>query len=543
MRGMAYLWNLGRIRRQILLVAVGAGVAVGMVLCGTTVEPASASEVITSNTGTRAVNFHSWENAKDFSQGQFDGVQVNPSGELSFASKNLTEVEYTDPHAPSVGAKKYVAGSWTSPVNALGFSASEAIASWNAKTDTGTWVKVEFRGQKQDSSWTKWFDMGNWTSGMDYDKGDIHRTSVDDQGDDDATVWTDTFSANEGHEIIADQVRITLLRPVNTQSLVTASLVGVMASRTDTPVETTSKTTMTEDKILPVPGFSQQIHEGEYPDFDGGGEAWCSPTSSTMVLYYWGKQPKVSDLETVQAPKGDPQVDWGAMHTYDFQYEGAGNWPFNTAYSASYGLRGFVTRLKDLTDAEKLIDADIPVTVSVAFTKDELPEAGYSTNGHLLVISGFTKTGDVVVNDPYSVDDAHVQRVYPRSEFEKVWLKSSGGTAYIVTPRGMSLPIAENGGGANNTSPVSPSASPSASPASTSPKSQSPVVSPAAEDSNLPRVTAAVSQSGQQSHLPKTGLGNGLLWAAIILIFIGTMSIIARHFSRAGLEKERPLSK
>jgi len=32
----------------------------------------------------------------------------------------------------------------------------------------------------------------------------------------------------------------------------------------------------------------------------------------------------------------DPQVDQGARYTYDYQYEGCGNWPFNAAYAATY---------------------------------------------------------------------------------------------------------------------------------------------------------------------------------------------------------------
>ena len=42
---------------------------------------------------------------------------------------------------------------------------------------------------------------------------------------------------------------------------------------------------------LPVPGYSQMIHRGQSPQYGGGGEAWCSPTSLSMLLRFWGAEP------------------------------------------------------------------------------------------------------------------------------------------------------------------------------------------------------------------------------------------------------------
>ena len=85
---------------------------------------------------------------------------------------------------------------------------------------------------------------------------------------------------------------------------------------------------------------------------------------------------------------------------------------------------------------------------------NELTGANYSTSGHLMVVVGFTKSGDVVVNDPASRSDPAVRNVYLRHQFETVWLRTerplpsggtgggSGGVAYIITPHGMPLPPA-----------------------------------------------------------------------------------------------------
>ncbi len=85
----------------------------------------------------------------------------------------------------------------------------------------------------------------------------------------------------------------------------------------------------------------------------------------------------------------DPQVDHSARSVFDYAYDGAGNWPFNTAYAGTRGMDGFVTRLRSLTEAEQFIKAGIPLIASLSFKKGDLPGAGYGTNGHLMVIVGF----------------------------------------------------------------------------------------------------------------------------------------------------------
>ena len=78
--------------------------------------------------------------------------------------------------------------------------------------------------------------------------------------------------------------------------------------------------------------------------------------------------------------------------TYDYDYDGAGNWPFNTAYAARLAGKAFVTRLRSLREAERFIVAGIPVVASISFGRGELDGAPISsTNGHLLVIVGFTQ--------------------------------------------------------------------------------------------------------------------------------------------------------
>ncbi|WP_405085066.1 C39 family peptidase [Microbispora sp. NBC_01389] len=176
-----------------------------------------------------------------------------------------------------------------------------------------------------------------------------------------------------------------------------------------------------------------------------------NPRPSARGARQWGRWPSARDTSWVDPADPAPEVDYAARHTYDYAYEGAGNWPFNTAYAGRYGMEGFVTRLRSLTELERLIRAGVPVVTSQSFKAEELPGAGYSTNGHLMVIIGFTATGDVIANDPASRDDAAVRRVYPRANFENVWLRStgSGGIVYVIHPPGHRLPATTPGLPAN----------------------------------------------------------------------------------------------
>jgi hypothetical protein len=136
--------------------------------------------------------------------------------------------------------------------------------------------------------------------------------------------------------------------------------------------------------------------------------------------------------------------------TFDHGYDGTGNWPFNTAYAASRTGHAFVTRFSSLRGVERFIAAGIPVVTSISFGRGELSGAPISaSNGHLVVVVGFTRTGRVVVNDPAASSRAGVRRTYARGQFENAWLKrypvgssmhGSGGLAYVIRDKAHPLP-------------------------------------------------------------------------------------------------------
>lgn len=287
--------------------------------------------------------------------------------------------------------------------------------------------------------------MGRWAAG----DGDIHRTSVDGQSDDRSSIWTDTFAINapaSGLRLASYQLRLTLYRKPGTTLTPTVHRVGAMAS--DIPDRfTVPAAEHVVARELTVPRYSQNTHVGQYPEYDNGGEAWCSPTSSQMIIEYWGRKPTAADLAWVNPAFADPQVCHAARYTFDYQYDGCGNWPFNAAYATSYrDMNAVVTRLGSLTDVERLIRAGIPVITSQSFLSSELTGAGYGTSGHLMTVIGFTADGDVIANDPASPSNTAVRRVYKRREWENVWLRTkrynasgavssgTGGVCYLYWP-------------------------------------------------------------------------------------------------------------
>ncbi|GGI99885.1 peptidase C39 family protein [Streptomyces brasiliensis] len=429
-------------RRTVLAAAVVAAVAGGT---GHAVAATVSDTAVTGNTApARPVDNRAWTTFTDWRSGTAKGVRAVSGarpGVVITAPAGTTD--YTDPHTGTTAAWEYA--TWTSPVHRLSVPATEAIASWNAHTPAGTWIQVELHGTYSDGTDTPWYVMGRWAAGDE----DIRRTSVDDQSDGKSSIWTDTFAiddASTGLRLVSYRLRLTLYRKPGTRLTPTVWRLGAMGSDVPDRFTVPASTPGLAQELI-VPRYSQSIHSGQYPEYDNGGEAWCSPTSSQMIIEYWGGRLTPEQLSWVDPGYADPQVDHAARYTYDYQYEGCGNWPFNAAYAGTFdGLQGVVTRLGSLTDLETLIAAGIPAITSQSFLKTELTGAGYGTSGHLMTVIGFTAEGDVIANDPASPSDEAVRRVYLRREWENIWLRTkrvnasggvssgTGGVCYLYFP-------------------------------------------------------------------------------------------------------------
>lgn len=359
-----------------------------------------------------------------FSSWQRSGVGLAADGSLQVDFQ--TAVAGTDPYAAGAynGGNFYNGGSFrvgeaTSPVMTNPFAFREAIASWEAETPTGTWMETQIRAQIS-GVWTKWYNLGVWA----VDGSTVRRHSVASQGDTNGSVGVDTLLISNKKSPTVFQLKVRLFSADGvTSPRVRASAVTLSTAAEKNPSVVPGNSAYWNN-VLALPQCSQMV----YPD---GGEVWCSPTSTSMVLGYW----------TGDTGPCETRVRAAVSGVYDWIYRGHGNWPFNTAYAASQGLQAHVTRFTGFHQLEPWLAAGVPAILSVAWGKGQLTGAPIeSTAGHLIVLVGFDAAGNPVVNDPAAASDATVRRTYLRSELEPLWLSASAGTAYLIYPVGWAVP-------------------------------------------------------------------------------------------------------
>ena len=377
--------------------------------------------------GEYQTGFVRWRAAEGgFGDWTLDGVTRNvDTGALEFDA--ATASPGSDPYAAGAynGGNYYNGGSFlvgeaTSPEITTAFDYEEAIASWNASTPAGSWVEIQFRAQYDGTRWSKWYILGIWAAG----ESTIRRHSVQSQGDSDGFVAVDTFvSSNKKETTNKFQLKLRLFSANGTATPSVQNASVAYSTSAPKSADASAGNPARWSTLIDVPACSQMV----YPD---GGEVWCSPTSTSMVLAFLDGY----------AGECEPRVRAAVEGVYDWIYDGHGNWPFNTAYAYSEGYESYVARFTSLGKVEEFVEAGVPVVVSFAWGKGDLTGSAIpSSNGHLAVIVGFDAAGNPILNDPAASSDAEVRRTYLRSEFEPLWLATSGGTVYLIYPQGTTV--------------------------------------------------------------------------------------------------------
>jgi peptidase C39-like protein len=379
---------------------------------------ASASSASAAAASSPAIEFTRFASAAAFANGVWASSQLD-----------------ADRVALTPGA---LSGTWTSPPVQPQATFSRLVASWNADTPASGDIRVEVRATTAAGEISDWYTLAIWAA----DDHAVQRTSISGQSDALGHVATDTLYSAAA-PFVSYVLRVTLERASTDDPSPTVRMLGAEVSDFSySPAVPTSAPFSSEPVELSVPPLSQEVHARQYPQWGGGGEAWCSPTSTEMVVEFWGRGPSADELAWIDTSYADPSVDFAARSSYDAAYRGTGNWPFNAAYAARFGLDTFVTQLRSLTEAERFVRAGIPLVASIATRPGELDGFLFSggTNGHLVVIVGFDAAGNPIVNDPAAWSDSTVRRVYDRAQFERVWQRGSAGTVYVIHPPEVGLP-------------------------------------------------------------------------------------------------------
>ncbi len=303
-----------------------------------------------------------------------------------------------------------------SPEITASFDWNELVLSWNTAAPAGSYLKVEARALAP-AHRTKFYVMGLWTP----DDKAFRRACVNGQKDSDGDVLADTLVLN--HLVRKVQIRLTL-GGTNGQ-LPALKFFGLSCCNSKITPQLLPPNCRAWGKIILTPERSQQ----SYP----GGNGWCSPTSVSMALARWAT--------VAQRPDWNLDVPEVAAGVLDHAFEKAtGNWSFNTAFAGSRdGMRAYVSRFTDISELEDWIAAGIPVIISARYDllQDGRPD---DFNGHLTVCCGFTETGDLVINDPWTdLKVESVRHVYKRENVRRAWA-TSHNTVYLVYPENTQLP-------------------------------------------------------------------------------------------------------
>ena len=289
----------------------------------------------------------------------------------------------------------------------------EVIPSWNVKQAENAAVRIEIRGRGP-RGLTKWYRVADWS----LDANRHPRESMEGQKDENGDVLTDTVRFAQPLQSIDIAVRLKTLADGPKGKL---DLLALSFSRGKGVPNDKKESSPAWGKLIDVP----QRAQGNYPN----GGVLCSPTCTSMMLWHYS-----NIFNRPEMNKDVPEVVDGV---WDKVYDGAGNWPFNTAYMGSFeGITSYVRRYESISDLEPWIEAGLPIVTSVSLNllRGE-PKDG--NTGHLVILLGFTKDGDPIFNDPAKRDE--VRRTYKREHFETAWLNSNR-TVYVVLPDGKKAP-------------------------------------------------------------------------------------------------------
>lgn len=266
---------------------------------------------------------------------------------------------------------------------------NEVVLSWNLSADAQQGLAFEISGQVR-GRWSGWTRVGEW--------GEAPAPGVDDpvmKRNVDTVVW-------DAH---VDELRVRVRTAQGGHLALDRLILAFQPARTE-PVESLPATLN-----QPLPFRSQRTEEADIA------ERVCGATCIAMAL-----APRVPNVTV-------PAV---AQAAYDPLHDIYGNWARLAAAASLNGPVSWAQRLPSLDDLFMRLALGYHAVCSLAWEKGKLTGAPMEeTTGHLVLVRGWNKKGDVICNDPAFPDSHGDGVVYRRSEFERLWL-AHGGAAILM---------------------------------------------------------------------------------------------------------------
>lgn len=308
-------------------------------------------------------------------------------------------------------------GTWTSPEQSTPFPITELIPSWNliAPKETGARFHVRVKDHET-GDWSPWMYLGQW--GRTVATGKNSRLTQFDGGE----VEIDTLVLRR--PAVAFQVRATL-QSFDYDTKVVPALRRISVCYSGEVHDAALRNQLSPMSPVP-PNWARDLSVRFRAQADSHarikGEV-CSPTSVSMVMEYCGVS-----LPTLE----------NATAIYDDEYNLFGNWNRAVARAGELGLDAWITRFRNWDQVKATIAQGQPIVASIRFEKGEMPgnPLYQETDGHLIVIRGLTREGNVIVNDPARKEAKKGKPngdgvVYQADELARAWF-DRGGVAYII---------------------------------------------------------------------------------------------------------------
>ena len=298
----------------------------------------------------------------------------------------------------------------------------QAVVSWNADCPLGTWLRVEASVSGDDGeTWSDWLEVARWG-----DREATRYTSVPvgPKRHAIARINEDTIETREAADRLRVRVVLHTERPGTTPLLTLVAVAAVHGARTLPPDDTRH------------PAWGKEV-KGTFRS-QGRGQAdmsyrVCGPTSTAMALAAHGITVSTEEV---------------ARRCWD-DFNGIyGNWPFIAA-AASDVLRSHAGKLSPRAGTRKAAEAWVawppdwkgvedevlagrPCVVSIKFKEGALPGSPTSASaGHLILVTGFTATGDPIALDPAARKAEAGRIVYGRRPLHAA---RRGGPVIVVHP-------------------------------------------------------------------------------------------------------------